>query len=125
MTLPVLPNGANGQPLTPDKANYITSSQPGAVIQTKLDGGGSAFRLDKLNAASLITVTWSISAVDYATLYAFWKTTLIIGSLPFTASLYLESNVLQAYTCHFMPDTFGIQSVSGDTTVVGAQLEVF
>lgn len=110
-------------PVTPSKAGYATQRQTGAIIQTKLDGGKSASRLDQLGAADLVTLSWDIDATTYDTLMAWFEDTLIMGSLPFTAALILRTSTPSNYTCQFLDGTFGLQSHQGDQYIVGGQVE--
>lgn len=109
--------------LNPDQANYV-APEGHTVVATQLDGGASRFRADQLGGVSLVTVQWTCNATNYNYLLAFYRTALSYGSLPFTISLILDSNVPQTYTAHFVPDTFGLTSTSGQTYIVGATLEV-
>lgn len=106
--------------IAPDSANY-TETAGVDVVSTKLDGGFSAFRLDKLGSASDVTVTWSVGTGDYNYLRAFFRQT---KAQPFTINLVLDDAAQDTYTAYFQPGTFGIQSVSGETYIVQATLEV-
>lgn len=109
--------------LPPDQQGY--SFAAGSTnISTELDGGAARYRTDKLGAAMKFPVQWTLSKKNYNFLMAFYRTQLNYGVLPFTIDLILDSGDLQTYTCHFVPDTFGLTSQVGATYVIGATLEV-
>lgn len=109
--------------LNPDQANYV-APQGHTVVSTMLDGGASRYRADQQGAVSLVVVEWTCNATNYNYLLAFYRTAIAFGSLPFTISLILDSNIPQVYVARFVPDTFGLTSTSGQTYIVGATLEV-
>lgn len=109
--------------LPPDQTGY--QAQYGKTgIATQLDGGASRFRADQLGAAFTMDVQWTCNKKNYEYLSAFYRTTINYGADPFTVSLILDLGVLNPYTAHFIPETFGLTSQQGNTYVVGARLEV-
>lgn len=109
--------------LQPDSANYAIAPN-GDAISVQLDGGAGAYRLDKLDSAAFVTLTWTTDGDGYNYLMAFWRYSTKKGSLPFLISLVLDYKDAQNYTAYFQKGTFGLQSNSGDTYVIGATLEV-
>lgn len=109
-------------PLPPDQNGY--QAQHGhSAISSKLDGGSSRFRADQLGAAFTVVVQWTLNLKNWNYLSAFYRTTTVFGSLPFTIDLMLDSGAMQTYTVHFLPDTFNLISQVGLTWVAGATLE--
>lgn len=109
--------------LPPDQANYVAPFGH-TVLSAQLEGGASRFRQDQLGAVFLLAVQWTCDAFNYNYLMAFYRTAISYGALPFTIGLLLDSGAIQTYTAHFVPDTFGLTSQSGNTFIVGATLEV-
>lgn len=116
MSLPVLL-------LPPDQSNYA-APEGHTTVSTILDGGASRFRADQLGGAFLVTVQWTLDLTNFNYLKAFYRTAVNYGSLPFNIDLLLDSGAMQTYVAHFVPDTFGLTSQSGQTFVVGAILEI-
>lgn len=109
-------------PFTPDQSNYVTLKSQGAVIETQLDGGLPATRLDKSSAAHLVTVQWSLSTAEWATMDTFYNGTLALGSLPFSLPLAIDGGGLATFTCKFVKDSYGLTGTEGDTNIVGGQV---
>jgi hypothetical protein len=115
MTLPVLG-------LPPDQSNYSAAPLP-STVSTQLDGGASRFRADKLGAAIIVTVQWTMNRTNYEYLMAFFRKAINYGADPFTIGLYIDSGAVQDYTCHILPGTLQLSSQQGQTWVVQATLE--
>lgn len=109
-------------PLPPDQNGYQVQHGT-SVVSSKLDGGASRFRADQLGAAFTVVVQWTLNLKNWNYLSAFYRTTTLFGSLPFTIDLMLDGGDMQTYTVHFLPDTFNLVSQSGHTWVAGATLE--
>lgn len=117
MTLPTLL-------LPPDQSGYAAKFGH-TVVSTALDGGASRYRADQQGASFTVDVHWTLDKRNYEYICAFYRTAIAFGSQPFLLPLYLDStDLLVPYTVHFVPDTFGLISQTGQTFVVGATLEV-
>lgn len=99
--------------------------KPGTeVLATELDGGKPRMRRDILNASSRVSVSWKFKAAEYNYFWAFFRTTLVRGSLPFELDLLMEGAGLQERTVQFVPGTVQLGQQDGDVHVINAELYV-
>jgi hypothetical protein len=109
--------------VAPDSDGYsVDHTNP--VIDTALDGGPSRFRLGQIGAPAIATVQWTLARQAYDYLMAFFRTTIKMGSLPFTVYLIVDGHAPASYTVHIVPGTFKLAGQSGLSYIVTAQLEV-
>lgn len=95
------------------------------VLHTKLDGGASRFRLDKIGSAHEVSVQWTLEAQAYDYLMAFYRTEIAYGSLPFTIDLVaVDGSALGTYTARLMPGTLTLTGYLGNLYQVSATLEI-
>jgi hypothetical protein len=108
--------------VTPTIANF--SAQLGQnTVATKLDGGASRVRLDKIGAAHDVPVQWVLQAKGYDYLMAFYRTEIDYGSLPFTVDMAgVDAAALTTYTARFMTPPTSVYL--GGVYQVSATLEV-
>jgi hypothetical protein len=109
--------------LPPDQANYA-GDFGNQVVDVKLEGGASRFRADEQGAVFIVNCRWQCDATNFNYLTAFYRTAVNFGALPFNIDLLLDNNTMNNYVAHFVPGTFGLDSNSGETYVMKAQLEV-
>jgi len=107
----------------PSRASYSVA-RGAETLAVKLDGGASRFRRDILSAAFLVDVEWQLDVSGYNYINAFYRTTIVHGSLPFTINLILDQAALVEYTAKIIPGTFRLTRQEGLLYVVSAQLEV-
>lgn len=99
--------------------------KPGTeVLAAELDGGKPRLRLDILNASSRVSVSWKFNKADYNYFWAFFRTTLVRGSLPFELDLVMEGSGMQERTVQFVPGTVQLGQKDGDVHVINADLYV-
>lgn len=95
------------------------------VMATALDGGASRYRADILKASSRVSVKWTVNAVGFQYLRAFFNSVVSRGSLPFLIDLTLDLPEFTEHTAHFIPGTFKTSRLAvGRAFVCTAQLEV-
>ncbi len=109
--------------IPPDQSGYSVTDG-NEVISVKLDGGASRFRRDVLNAASRVTVQWSVTPDNFRYLRAFYRSVTAQGSTPFLIDLLLDEPELTEHQAYFIPGTMRLQSQRGLQYVVAAELEV-
>ncbi len=108
--------------LPPEQSGY--SAAPGVeAVYTELDGGLGRYRQDILGAAARVTASWLLNPTDYRYMVAFYHSKRG-GALPFLIDLVLDSNALTEYTAHFVPGTWKVTGVEGQSYRVAADLEV-
>jgi hypothetical protein len=109
--------------LVVDKESY--NVKPGNnVLSTKLEGGASRTRLDKIGATHSVNVQWKTNRKGYTYLMAFYRTTIKQGSLPFLIDLLVDSDIAEQYEAKIEPGTLTLASHTGETYIVTATLEV-
>jgi hypothetical protein len=108
--------------IPPDQGSYAIDASDD-FVETKLDGGTSRRRADLDGATRQITVQWSTDGNEYSYLQAFYRLTGKLGA-PFLCGLVNDSSVLTNYTCWFTAGSFKLSSVTGDTWISTAILEV-
>lgn len=95
------------------------------VISTKLDGGASRYRLDKIGDTHDVQVQWTLEAQAYDYLMAFYRTEIDYGALPFTIDLKaVDGSALGTYTAHLRPGTLRMTNFLGTIYQVSATLEI-
>jgi hypothetical protein len=109
--------------LPPNQAGY-SFEDFSTVLSARLDGGPSRTRADSIGGDPTVNVQWTLTRDNFQTLIDFYRTTTKFGSLSFFLDLYLDSAGLEEYECHFLPDSFRLQSQSAHKFVVEARLEV-
>jgi hypothetical protein len=111
--------------LPPDQGDYSFDEGYDTTVSVQLDGGAGRYRADQLGATRKFKVRWSCDGlVNYNYLMAFYRTAIAFGSLPFTTELLLDSSAMQTYMCYVIPNTWRLESQSGNLFIVSAQLEV-
>lgn len=94
------------------------------VLATKLEGGASRTRLDKVGAAHEVQVQWMLEATGYNYLMAFYRTEIDFGSLPFTIKMKsVDAAALETYTAKFASPP-SLTAFHGNIFQVSATLEV-
>jgi hypothetical protein len=95
------------------------------VLSTKLDGGASRYRLDKIGSTHDVPVQWMLEAQGYNYLMAFFRTEIAYGSLPFTIDLKaVDGSAAGTYTARIKPGTFALTGYFGNVYQVSATLEI-
>lgn len=110
--------------LAPDADSY--SQQEGAeVIAVSLDGGAGRYRRDKIGAARMVNVKWTMNPLQYRYFRAFWHTAIKRGALAFTCDLVSEDGAGPvAHECNVVPGTVGMPTQGGLTYTQAMTLEV-
>jgi hypothetical protein len=109
--------------IPPDQAGYAVTDGS-EVVSIKLDGGASRRRRDIIGATSTVNVTWNCNDVKFKYLRSFYRAVSESGALPFNIGLILDEPDITLHKAYFVPGSFSLQSQSGLTYVVVAQLEV-
>lgn len=109
--------------IAPDEDGY-TFVEPGSFLYQELEGGLPRTRADLINASKTVGVQWTVGVADYQYLCNFNSANLSNDSEPFLIPLFIDEVEVKDYEAIILPGTFGLVSQSGETYVVGAQLEV-
>lgn len=109
--------------IAPDEDGY-TFVEPGSFLYQELEGGLPRTRADLINASKTVGVQWTVGVADYQYLCNFNSANLSNDSEPFLIPLFIDEVEAKDYEAIILPGTFGLVSQSGETYVVGAQLEV-
>lgn len=109
--------------LSPLISGYAYNIDSG-IIATKLDGGLSRYRFDKLNQASIASVKYVLDSTSYNYLMAFINTKIAGGSLPFTCNLQINSNELTSYEAKIIPNSIKVSQSSDAVFNVDMQMEI-
>ncbi len=94
------------------------------VIQNKLDGGRSRFRLDILKSSKTVTVQWILDPIEYSWINAFYRDSVKNASTPFLMELVVDEGTLTTHECYFIPGTKQLVAQAGLAYTVSANLEV-
>jgi hypothetical protein len=94
------------------------------VISTKLDGGASRYRLDKIGVPHTASVKWTLDETAYDYFMAFYRTGIDYGSLSFEVDLLIDSATLTEYTVHLVPGSLKTTYLGDGKFEITAQLEV-
>lgn len=104
----------------PERSGYAFTQNPDA-IQSILDGGLPRTRQDQLGAAIQVSVQWTVGRRDFNYLMAFKRQ---YSGQSFLIDLIIDQDSALEYTAVLVPGTFNLQSQSGETYVIQAQLYV-
>lgn len=110
--------------IPPDQAGYAVTDGS-EVVSAQLDGGASRRRKDIIGATSTVNVSWTCNPAKYKYLRAFYKGVAEGGATPFNIGLLLDEPEITKHKAHFVPGSMSLQSQTGQTYVVAAQLEVY
>ncbi len=105
------------------QAGY-TVRHPSGVISQQLDGGAPRNRRVSKNNWRTVAVSWTVQESGYQYLCAFHEAWCDNPSQPFYANLIVDGPEYKQYRCHFVPDSFGLDSKEGLVFGVSAQFLV-
>lgn len=77
---------------------YLEAPEPSITIRSKVDNGPAKLRPRYSVAVRQFTIPLVLTSAQFATLDAFWQTTLVFGSLPFD---WIHMRTLAAYSYQF------------------------
>lgn len=113
-------------PFTPDQQGYTVKPSASSFRRYNLRGGAGRYVRDLKNSSYIVQCQWTLGPEKYKVLSEVYE--LFSKSLsPLEMYLYvngLKGAELQKCKCYFVPDTLQLNSVTGWTYVVSAQLEV-
>jgi hypothetical protein len=110
-------------PIPPDEAGYsFNDGQEVFAIAT--EGGPARYRKDIIDSTTRVTVKWIVGQDDYTYLRSFYRA-LSNGAVSFTIDLILDDSIPQTKTAYFVPGSMKLDSQSGYSYNVSAELEVF
>lgn len=95
-----------------------------AVLRARPGSGQSRQRLDMLGAPHIVSVSFALDRLRHAYWRAFFRTTIVEGSLPFLIDLIIDGGTLAEYEAKIVPGSVAMSGVRGLTHFVQAQLEV-
>lgn len=94
------------------------------TIETKLDGGASRIRRDKINGNQTITPTWILNKGQYTAVMGFFRERVQHGSRPFRMNLLTDVAFVMPYVCRVVGGCPKLVQQSGDAYFVSGTLEV-
>ena len=111
-----------GMVVVPDSAQY-SAQQGSSVVWTQLDGGSPRVRLNQVNPDAVVNLSWSgLDASTFSYMQAFFRTTIMYGSLPFTLNMIIDDSSLQPYLCRLVPGTWKTPGQTGYSYAISAQV---
>ncbi len=116
MPLPVLNLG-------PAQGEY-SAAFGNEIVAVNVQDGPSWRRRDFFGAPDMVDVQWVIDKSAYNYITAFFRTTIVRGTLPFTVDLIIADAVMAEYQAVFVPGTFRLAAIRGDAYFVTGTLEV-
>ena len=109
--------------LPPDETGY--SIKDGIeVVATQLKGGAARYRKDIKNSTSQLSVQWTTDREGFKYLRLFYRLVATNGATPFLIDLIVDDYELTEHVANFIPGSMTIDTVSGFTFVVKAELEI-
>jgi hypothetical protein len=94
-----------------------------SVQRDALPGGFSRYTTVTPSKKHLVSISYNLTEPDYYYFRAFylnWQ----LNPLPFLMKLYIEDSEFKHYICHFVPDSFSLDALSGKIFSVSAELVV-
>lgn len=101
-----------------------TVRHPSGVVSQSLDGGAPRNRRVSANNWRTVAVSWKVQEAGYQYLCAFHEIWCENPSQPFFANLIVDGPEYKAYKCHFVPDSFGLDSKEAGVFSSSAQFLV-
>lgn len=109
--------------LSPQRSAYAVAPAVGETLRTQLEGGMGRYRRGLLNPSRTVTVTWKAEGAEYDYLAAFYATVVAEGSRFFRIDLVIDTIEPVEHEAAFIPDSWSISGIRGNTITVTAQLE--
>lgn len=97
---------------------------PSGVIEQQLDGGAPRYRRVSKTNWRTVSVSWTTHDSGYQYLCAFHEVWCENPSQTFYANLIVDGPEYKPYVCHFVPDSFGLDSKEGGVFSYSAQFKV-
>lgn len=110
--------------LTPAQDGYAAQDADDAVLRAKVSAGPSRTRLDMLGAPADVSVTFQMNPNEYQYWRAFFRSTIVEGSLPFLLDLLLDFPELTEHQVKIVPGSARLSGQRGLLYVVSMRLEV-
>lgn len=109
--------------IPPDPSGYTFTDQATAEhVETR--GGFGRVRRDQVGVAYKVAVSWKTNAAGYLYLRNYYRDWIASEQDYFPIDLLLETAAVSEKQAKFIPGTMGLDSVSGETFSLSAQLEV-
>lgn len=109
--------------ISPEQEGYAVENGEGA-LQAILDGGEAFQRPDHAGASDFLSASWTLDAVEYRYMRAFYNTGTGASSLPFLIDLINAEGVPTLHRAKLVPGSFSAVSVSGKAYGVTALIEI-
>ncbi len=105
-------------------ASSYTAAFGNEILSVQVQNGPMRVRRDFVGAVSMVAAQWVLTDLEYQYLMAFYRSTIVMGTLPFLLDMVIDYAVVAEHQCRFMPSSLGLSAVQGDAYIVKAQLEV-
>ncbi len=97
---------------------------PDEILSVQVQNGPSWRRRDFFGAPAMVSVQFVLTALQYAYLMAFWRLTLVNGTLPFLIDLIIDSPTMTEHQARITKGSFRLTGRRGDAHFVSCNLEV-
>jgi hypothetical protein len=109
--------------IPPDETGY-TIKDGTETVATILKGGAARYRRDIKNSSSMLSAQWTTDREGYKYLRLFYRLITENCANPFLIDLMVDDYELTEHVVNFVPGSMVLESVSGFTHVVKADLEI-
>lgn len=104
------------------EADGYTMTDGASAVSVETLGGLASQRRDFDNTSMICDVMWILDRTTYPVLINFYEENF---GRPFLMDLIVDQYIPLEHTVQFVPESFGLNQQSGETYIVGAQIEVF
>ncbi len=105
-------------------ASSYTATFGDEMVSVQVAGGPSRVRRDFVGTPTIVAAQWVLSDIEYQYLMAFYRTVLVMGTLPFLMDMIIDYAEIGEFTCRLSPGTLLLNQKLGDSYMVQAQIEV-
>lgn len=109
--------------LRPMQAGFTVQLPEDDVKRAKLSGGPSQFALDVLGGPSTVNVLLNVNAAEKRYFFAFRRTTITEGVVPFLWDLEIDDGEKHEYVCTIIPGSVSVGEPKGGNWPIALQVE--
>lgn len=105
-------------------ASSYTSTFGNEILSVTVQNGPSRTRRDFVGAPTIVACQWVLMDIEYEYLMAFYRTSIVMGTLPFLLDMVIDYAPEAEFQCKFVAGSLVLSAVQGDSYTVTAGLEV-